>query len=218
MLKMTDLMERTADTGEHRFPITEVFFKERTGHLRYVALHTGDAFDHDDTLVSIGRFSPLRDGDWEVWLPESDIRSAPGWDSGDPHPHHVPVALEAWPPILVGPFGHTTSPLMFYAAMVDAEDSTEPPEQPHRSSDPRVDRLERVTRRLGAEVFGSDGPLGRLDDMLVAPTGFTITDLIVDGRQVPYGHLRHMAEEGTHTVLNADRPTFEGLPRLDADA
>lgn len=214
MLRMTDLMKRAVTTGEHRFPVTEIFFHERTGQLRYVALHTGDAFDHDDTLVSTGRFSPVSEGDWNVYLPEKDIHAAPGWDSGEAHPHRVPVALESWPPILIGPFGETTSPLMFYAAMLEAGESTEPPERPHRSADPRVDRLERATRRLGGEVFGADGALGYLDDMLVAPVGLAITDLVVDGRRVPYARLRHMADEGTHTVLDLDRAAFEALPLM----
>lgn len=212
MQTLTDLMKRAVTTGEHRFPVTEVFFQERTGQLRYVALHTGDAFDHDDTLVSIGRFSAIGDGDWKVFLPEADIHAAPGWDSGEAYPHHVPVALEGWPPILIGPFGETTSPLMLYAAMVEAGEAEEPPEVPHHSADARVDKLERVTRRLGGEVFGADGALGRLDDMLVAPVGFAITDLIVEGRQVPYSRLRHMAEEGTHVVVNLDKAGFEALP------
>lgn len=214
MLTLTELMKRAATTGDYRLGVTEVFFSERTGQLRYVALHTGDAFDHGETLVSIGRFSPVGDGDWNVFLPEADIRSAPGWDSGDAYPHHVPIALESWPPILIGPFGETTSPLMLYAAMLEAEDSVEPPEAPHHTADARVDRLERATRRLGGEVFGDDGPLGRLDDMLIAPVGFAITDLIVDDRRVPYSRLRHMPDEGTHTVINIDRAEFEALPRI----
>ncbi len=213
MLTMTDLMKRTVVTDAHRFPVTEVFFREKTGQIRFVALHTGDAFDHDDTLVSIGRFSPLQDGDWKVWLPEKDIREAPGWDSGEAHPHRVPLPLEAWPPILIGPFGGTTSPLMFYAAMLEAEEANEPPEPPHHSVDPRVDRLERVTHRLGAEAFGADGPLGRLEDFIVAPVAFTITDFVVGGRRIPYTRLRHMSDEGEHTVLNLDRAAFEALPK-----
>jgi hypothetical protein len=195
--------------------VTEVFFHERSGQLRYVALHTGDAFDHDDTLVSIGRFSAVGEGDWKVFLPDADIHAAPGWDSGEAHPHRVPVAIESWPPIVIGPLGETASPLMFYAALVDAEESVEPPEVPHHTADARVDRLERATRRLGGEVFGADGPIGRLDDMLVAPVGLAITDLVVDGRLVPYARLRHMAEEGTHTVVNLDRVGFEALAKAE---
>ena len=101
---------------------------------------------------------------------------------------------------------------MFYAAMLEAEESLEPPEPPHRSLDPRVDRLERVTRRLGGEVFGGDGPLGRLDDMAVAPVGFAITALVVDRRRIPYARLRHMAAEGTHSVVDLDRAAFQALP------
>ena len=211
MLTLTDLMRRHATTGEHRFAVTEVFFHERTGQLRYVALRTGDAFEHDDTLVSAGRFSPVGDGDWKVYLAEADIRAAPGWNSGESH--RIPVALEAWPPIIVGPFGETTSPLMFYAAMLEAETGAEPAPPSGRRADARVDRLERATRRLGGEVFGADGFLGRLDDMVVAPVGLAVTDLVVDGRHVPYARLRHMADEGTHTVLDIDRATVEALPR-----
>jgi hypothetical protein len=214
MPTMTDLMNRTVVTGDHRFPVTEVFFHERTGQLRYVALHTGNAFDHDETLVAIGRFSALGDdGDWKVYLPDQDIHAAPGWDSGDAYPHHVPVALESWPPILIGPFGETTSPLMLYAAMVEAEEATEPPEVPHHTADARVERLERVTRRLGGEVFGVDGSLGNMDDMEVAPVGFAITEMIVDGRHVPYDRLRHMSHEGRHTVLNMTKADFDALPK-----
>lgn len=215
MLTMTELLERAASTGEHRFPVTEVFFHERTGQLRYVALHTADAFEHADTLVSISRFSPVGEGDWNVWLSEDDIRAAPGWNSSEGRPHHVPVALESWPPILVGPFGMTTSPLMFYASLLDARDAIGAPEPPERRPDPRVRRLERATQRLGGEVFGADGPLGTLDDMLVAPVGFAITDFVVDGRRVPYARLRHMSDEGRHTVLNIDIAGFRALPVVE---
>ncbi|MFV0335040.1 MAG: hypothetical protein ACK5JR_13335 [Tropicimonas sp.] len=78
--------------------------------------------------------------------------------------------------------------------------------------DPRVDRLERVSHRIGAEVFGGDGPIGTLDDMRVSRVGYAITDLIISGRKVPYGRLRHMSEEGAHIVVNLDAAELAALP------
>lgn len=218
MLTMSSLMKRRVLAGDRRYPVTEIFFHEKTGHLRYVALHTGGAFDHDEALIAIGRFEPTEEGEreWSVTLDEEEIRGAPIWDSGEAYPHHVPVSLESWPPIIVGPFGGTTSPLLFYAAMIEAEDSVEPEEPPHHITDRRVERLERAGKRLGGEVFGADGQLGRLDDLAVDHIGFTITDFVIDERRLPYARLRHMADEGAHTVVNIDKAEFEALPRAGA--
>ena len=87
-------------------------------------------------------------------------------------------------------------------------------QSPHPPADPRVNRLERATRRLGSEVFGDDGLLGRLEDYVIDAESLNITGFVVGepARRVPYGELRHMAEEGDHTVLDLDRSGLEAMP------
>lgn len=205
MPRMSDLLKRMANTGAQRFAVREVFFRARTGQLRFIALHTAGLFDHEDILITVNRFSPFEEGDLRLYLSDDEIRKAPGWNAGAEAGR---MSLEMWPPVLGGLSDGSASPFLFHAAMAEAEAAGEGAAAP----DPRVDRLERAAHRLGAEVFGEAGPIGTLDDMVVSPVGYAITDLIISGRKVPYARLRHMAEEGAHIVVNLDEAGLEAMP------
>ncbi|MBM9593497.1 PRC-barrel domain-containing protein [Roseitranquillus sediminis] len=214
MITIKNLLGRkaVAKSNGDAMRVTEIFFHERTGHLRYVALATGSVFKRKEILVAIGRFSPPADDEatWEVAVDADEIESAPVWRH---EPERPPLALEAWPPIITGPFGYTTSPLLMYAAYADAGGEAEEPTPPE-PADPRMNRLERATRRIGGEVFGEDGLLGRLDDLAIDPQTLTINAFLVNGRRVPWSALHHMPEEGEYTVLDLDRARLGALPEV----
>ncbi len=219
MTRMTDLLRRKAESDGQTFPVTEIFFHEGTGRVRYVALGTGGWLTREEVLLRIDRFGRPEAGGshWPVTLSAEHIEEAPTWHGGDAS--GPPIHLEDWPPIVVGPFGGTTSPLMIWAELAEAE------HEEHREGPPgnsRVSRLERATRRLGGEVFGSDGLLGTLSDLVVDRDHMTLTHFVVRnaGREhgVPYARLRHLAHDARHTVLNLDRRGLSDLPAPAPDA
>ena len=300
MILMTDLLRRKAVAQGQRFPVSELFFDAARGALHYVALRTGGFFNREEVLLSIRAFErpePGRDG-WPVALDAEAVAAAPVWTEGTSAAG--PLSLAFWPPIVVGPFGNTESPLMLWAQAAAAADRargsaggserpgsspTEPrggargagsadqvsgrqaadeaagsptsldaqngagagfeaappvageasataspaASQPIAAGgaasgrpigDGRVYRLERVRRRLGAEVFGSDGPLGHLADLTVDTDEFRIDGLVVitdrARHRVPYGALRHMASEGDHLVLALDASGLAAMPPAHA--
>lgn len=216
MTRMTDLLRRKAESDGQTFTITEIFFHEATGRLRYAALGIGGWMTREEVLVRIDRFDrPERgSGVWPVTFSAEAIENAPTWHGDASGP---PIHLENWPPVVVGPFGGTTSPLMIWAELAETEHEEHPHGPP---GDARVAKLERATRRLGAEVFGSDGLIGTLGDLLVDPETLEITHFVVrtgaQVRAVPYANLRHLAHTGTHAVLNLGWAAFQKMPEPDA--
>ncbi len=214
MLRMTDLLGRKGESDGQTFPVTEVFFHEPTGRLRYVALGTGGWLTREEVLLRIDRFGKPEPGSrhWPVTLSADHIEEAPTWTGGGSS--GPPIHLENWPTVVVGPFGNTTSPLMMWAELAESEHE----EHMHGpSGDKRVSKLERATQRIGGEVFGSDGLLGTLSDVIVDPDRFAITDFVVRAEAggehvVPYARLRHLAHDARHLVLNLDRTGLAGTP------
>ncbi len=190
-MRMTDLMGRKGESDGQTFPVTEIFFHEPTGRLRYVALGTGGWLTREEVLVRADRFGVPEEGSshWPVTLSAEHIEEAPTWHGGDAS--GPPIHLENWPPIVVGPFGGTTSPLMMWAELAESE------HEDHRhgpSGDSRVAKLERASQRLGGEVFGSDGLLGTLADMTVDPETFEIHHFVVRAPDGDHARaLRHAA-------------------------
>ena len=121
MLRMTDLLGRKGESDGQTFPVTEVFFHEPTGRLRYVALGTGGWLTREEVLLRIDRFGKPEPGSrhWPVTLSADHIEEAPTWTGGDSS--GPPIHLENWPTVVVGPFGNTTSPLMMWAELAESE-------------------------------------------------------------------------------------------------
>ena len=213
-MRVTDLLNRKAESDGQTYPVSELFFHEPSGRLRYAACGVGGFLTRNEVLLRIDRFDmpPVGSRLWPVTLNHDAIESAPTWHGGGASA--PPIHLEDWPPIVVGPFGGTTSPLMIWAELAETEHENHP-QGP--AGDSRVSKLERVTRRLKGEAFGSDGLLGTLSDLLIDPETLTVTHFVVraeDGdHAVPYANLRHLAHDATHLVLNLDRA---GLLALDA--
>ena len=94
---------------------------------------------------------------------------------------------------------------------------------PTGAAEPGAIDLVRLSHILSADVFGSDGEIGRAIDLLVAPDTLQIRHLVVDTgtflaeRQivVPIGLLSHFASKGNHTVLRTTREQVENSPPLE---
>ena len=213
---LTHLMRLKAEAGDRKFTVTEIFFEDDTGHLRYVALQTGGVFNREEVLVAIGAFAEPGET-WRLVLDEAAVRDAPRWTEGE---HSgPPVPLEGWPPVVIGPFGNTESPLMLWAQAAAAfgdEEGGEGEGRPPPSGDRRVVHLDRVTLKLDAPVFGDDGELGRLADLVIEPREMRITAFVVEdasgAHSVPWSALRRFPREGRHVVLALDRARLAAHP------
>ena len=76
---------------------------------------------------------------------------------------------------------------------------------------------------IGLPVFGSDGQLARLVDLLIDPDDMRVRHLVIDTgnllphRQmvVPAGVIRHFPRHGEHLVTSLTRRQLENSPPLE---
>jgi len=79
------------------------------------------------------------------------------------------IPLEAMPPVLVGPFGTSHSPMLLAAQWLETRASVSEPALP--------DDAERVRDWLGCIVFGPSGPLGSISDVHLDAEGLRLRDI-----------------------------------------
>ena len=107
---LKSLLHRDARADGASFPITELFYEPESRRLRYAALDVGGWFERREVLVALDRFGmPAEDG-WPVAMDRGEIEQAPDWTD-------APSAPSSLPPLVVGPFGSTFSPLLFAAQL-----------------------------------------------------------------------------------------------------
>jgi hypothetical protein len=217
---LTDLMERRLHVADRKIRADEVFFDPRDRRLRYLAVDIGGWFDIKEVIVAADLLVAPAEGrdHWSLRLDEAALEAAPRWGERG---MDAPVDLTAWPPIIVGPFGGTYAPMLLYEQVVaqgrDAGQS-EPPEE--GSGDALVYRLERATEWLGTLAFGTDGELGRVEDILFDEATLTLARLVLGSGglfshragAVPVSAVRHMARQGTHLVLDISTADVEQPP------
>jgi hypothetical protein len=217
---LTDLMERRLHVADRKIRADEVFFDPRDRRLRYLAVDIGGWFDIKEVIVAADLLVAPAEGrdHWSLRLDEAALEAAPRWGERG---MDAPVDLTAWPPIIVGPFGGTYAPMLLYEQVVaqgrDAGQS-EPPEE--GSGDALVYRLERATEWLGTLAFGTDGELGRVEDILFDEATLTLARLVLGSGglfshragAVPVSAVRHMARQGTHLVLDISTAEVEQPP------
>ncbi len=216
------------DGEETLFPIHELFLDPRTHEIRYVALDAGNWFETTDVLVSSRLL--LLDEERETWtleLTPEAVEDAPVWEHGGEDGGLLSV--EHWPPVVVGPFGHTTAPLMIWAEMAAAAQEAQPPHPPveemiedegEDDTGPDVDTLDRATSWLGKPVFGADGEMGIVADIGFDADSMNVTHIVVDNDKLltsrqavfPISALRHRAGTEGHFVLNAHVADMESAP------
>lgn len=207
---LTDLMERRLHVADRKVRADEAFFDPTDRRLRYLAVDIGGWFDIREVIVSADLLIPPEaEGDrWSLRLDEATLEAAPRWGA---HGMDAPMDLTGWPPIIVGPFGGTYAPMLLYEQMVAERDGAAgdvPPEE--GSGDALVYRLERATEWLGMPAFGTDGELGRVEDILFDDETLALSRLVLGSGglfshragEVPVSTVRHMARQGTHLVLD----------------
>jgi hypothetical protein len=207
---LKDLMESRLHVADRKVRADEVFFDARDRRLKYLAIDIGGWFDIDEVIVSTDLLVPPGEGQdhWSLLLDEAALEAAPRWGERGMDP---PVDLTGWPPIIVGPFGGTYAPMLLYEQMVAGADRSARTERPEEGSgDALVYRVERATEWLGTLAFGTDGELGRVEDILFEEGRLTLSQLVLGSGglfshragKIPVSAVRHMARQGTHLVLD----------------
>ena len=95
-------------------------------------------------------------------------------------------------------------------------------EETRLSGEPLLKTLSDFESFRGTDVFGSDGELGRINDILFDKDSHALTHLVIDnlrmeiGREriVPIEKLRYEAEQETHIVLDLTSTEINDAPRL----
>jgi hypothetical protein len=216
LMTLSDMLKSRATCEDGSFPVTEVFFDAEDGRLAYLALDTGGWFERSEVIVAAGRMG-LPDPDRHLWPAEisrAELEAAPDW-SGDTD--RVPPWITALPPIVIGPFGNTYSPLMLHAMLAAESDEADGPQT---EAEARVYHFERASRWRGRPVFGTGGELGRLGDLVFDLPARRLAHVVVesggtlfarDARAVPVARLRRWVEGNSHLVLNLSQDEFEAI-------
>jgi uncharacterized protein YrrD len=210
---LIDLSRYAALVEEERFSIKEVIFAPDGWHLTHLAVDTGGWFKDEVVVVSAETLTAVDHENRTMTLntTKQAVMDAPRWQDNDAGAS----LLAAMPPLVVGPFGMTHSPLMLVAAL------NGPGAIP--AGQPQPKHLESMQTWRGLDVFGPDGKVGTLNDLIVNTDTLQITDMVIDdggiiaGRQlvVPIGTLRYMAEKHTHVVITLTAEQLAKAPQLE---
>lgn len=194
--RLTDLLSLTATPKDGHFPVREIFYDPETWRIRYVALGAEGWFDRREMLIEIGYFGTPAHGHWPIEMSREDVEHAPQWSE-------APSAATYLPPIVIGPFGYTFSPMMMAAQWY--EDQAQQAERERAAgnvedSTGRTYRMAQASTWIGREVSGPAGVAGRIADM-VLDRDWVITEMVMeDGARIPVDRLRHVSEQGQAVI------------------
>lgn len=186
-------------TAAGDYPMRDVVFDATTGAAPFVLIDMGGLLTRSEALIRSARITGLsEDGDAILSdLTIDEVNDAPHVATDGSAPD-----MTGWPPVIVGPFGTTQSPLLLSAQIFGAT--------PDRTTDlpPRFDR---VTDWIGAPVFGREGEFARIADFRLDLGSGTLTEAILsigeDSHAVPLSAIRNFAgDEDRYAVtdLSAD--------------
>jgi len=199
MQRLTQLLDLDALAGDDRFPIRALFHDADSRRLQMAAIDIGGWLDRREVLVSLDRFGAPGDDAWPVSMTRDELHDAPEWTDDS-------AAASALPPLIVGPFGYTFSPMLMAAGMATSADRTVPADPDEGNADlvsrsgGRVKNMERCSDLLGRDAFGPGGNMGKVADLVIED--MTVTGIITeDDTRVPLARLRHIAEQG-HFVFD----------------
>ena len=223
--KITALRGQRIDTGGETHDVTEVWFDDEGWRLRYLGVDVGGWFSSRTAIVKASRLraGPDADGDWHVDLTREELEAAPtSEERGGGHVFDV----ASLPPVLTGPFGNTISPALIYAGLLSEAEEERPPEDPHAERPMEapamreIRSLEAFADWHGAPVFGPDGEVGPLSDMLFEPVAQAIVALVAmttEGpKPIPLGQLRRRAAAGGHLVVVPGTARIVSAPDVPA--
>ncbi|WP_375257324.1 hypothetical protein [Citreimonas sp.] len=219
-----DLMNRSLSTDGGKAKLREAFFDPGSGLVRYLAVEIGGWLDTTEVLVEADRLAPPQEEGqaWTLRIAEADLEAAPRWHEGMAEDR---VDLRAWPPVLVGPFGSTYSPLLMFEQMIAEQREHELPPAP--DGDKLVRPLEEIGSWMGLPAFCTDGEIGTVADLLFETGTHRVVSVAIapktavsshsddeeasDGTtgmddhgriRLPLTGLRHRPKQGTHLVFD----------------
>ncbi len=220
LTSFNDLIRFRARLGDEGYAISDLLFNVPGGRMKYLVVDTGAWLESQQTLVAASLVGDIDTETGEVLLDATpdQFADAPRWHGDD---DALGPILSALPPLVVGPFGSTYAPLAMVSEMSGMQS-----DQPEMQNDPRaeaaIERFEPARSWLQAEIFGRDGELGTLGDLLLDTRSGRVTHLVVDNGSVlrgkllvvPFEMLRHRATGG-HLVLDITAQTLESAPQID---
>jgi sporulation protein YlmC with PRC-barrel domain len=215
LFAMTDMLRYKASAKDVRFPIREIFFDAGQGLLQFVALDVGGWFDSLEVVVSkrlIGE-PDESNREWSVEISPEAIKAAPEWSDPKVFGH---MAMAEMPPIMVGPLGAG------FAGFTDL-DGHGAQGDPETFGNLQVDGFARLSDWVGLPVFGQNGEVGTLIDILFDPKTGSLSHLVIDtggaisAQQmvVPYDRLLHLAKDGSHVVMDVTDKLLLKAPALE---
>ena len=188
------LLDLQARADGASFSVTELFHRSGTYRLSYAALDAGGWINRHEVLVSLDRFESPRQEEWPVTMDRESVEQAPRWE-------HAPSEASALPPIVVGPFGSTFSPLLLDAQLREMAEGAEAPTRVPGDDKGRIREMDRASLWLGREAFGPDGRLGTIKDIRVSDDLTMFEAILDDGTELPLKRLRLVDEQG-HAVFD----------------
>lgn len=217
LIRLTTLFHFKASNGEDHLPIVEGLWDPRTGALRFLVLDIGNWLSEVDVLIATREMGEIdaEAKEWRTSLTHDAIEEAPRWtDRG----HEMRgLALENWPPVIVGPFGSTYSPLLLEAQLFGHEEAP-------TARISKVQDLDTISEWLRLPAFGEDGELGRVEDFVLDTETRVMSHVILerghlfskDHFVLPFETLRYRAEGHTHAVFDIDSAGLDKADRPDS--
>ena len=211
LIQCTTLARFNADAGDDTLKLHDLFIDPTSWRLTHLTLDTGGWFDSDISLVAASLIDGIDREERRVRLSlsKADLDAAPRL-------HDVSPSITSMPPLIVGPFGGTFSPLMATAALAAQDEG--------QDARPAVLGDSQAMRDLiQLPVFGSDGELGPLEDLLLdTDTGrashiVVNTGTILPGPQrvIPVEKVRYIADRKTHFVAELTKDQLEHAPQVE---
>lgn len=210
---VSDLLRYDAMAGEDRLAINELFFSTRTWRGAFLGVDPGAG---RQVVIAAGLLGEIDAAERSVSVNVSrrTLASAPKWT---PQERLETPAMAQDPAMVAALSGWGASPLA--APMVETA--------PAAASDPVAEvveeRFDRATVWIGANVYGRDGRLGVVDDLLFTPDGLTISHFVIDngrllpGRQlaVPVDLFSSFEDEGRSLVLDLTEKRLNEAPQIE---
>lgn len=242
---ISQLMHFKARAGDDHLKVTDIFFDFGTRRIEYVSLDIGGWFDRKEVLIHAAEFGTpdTVNEEWPVRLDRAAVENAPHWHD-DAEDNGSIFDIENWPPLVVGPFGTTFSPLLLNAqSHADAEeaaaieghravplpmqaDDVDPDPQAAQDESEREEasHMARASAWLGRKVYGNDGELGDLDDIVVNVERGVLTHLSIagggllspHGAVAPFDWMRHVVRD-SHIVMGLASSQLDSAPGLRDD-
>ncbi|ABD54566.1 hypothetical protein [Jannaschia sp. CCS1] len=153
----TTLKDVTLSTEAGTFDITDVMFDPERLSVEYAVLEGGGWVTNTDVLVHAKRLKQFEVDamTWHANMGETELARAPRLGKDNV------VGLSDLPPVIVGPFGMTYSPILMAAQLFGY------PVSKSATAKDAEDRLERMSEWMGAVVFSSEGPIARIVNLYI---------------------------------------------------